>query len=72
MYTSLNIQHLLPKMNEIRCHLSCNNAPYIFGMCETFLHANISDHMLKLDSYNFERKDRKGKRWWRADCFFIE
>jgi len=27
----------------------------------TSYHANISDHMLKIDSYSFERKDRKGK-----------
>jgi len=30
LITSLNIQHLLPKMNEIRCYVSCNNAPYEF------------------------------------------
>ena len=48
LITFLNVQHFLPKLNEIKGHLSNNNAPCILGLCETFLNDSISDNMLKL------------------------
>ena len=62
LITFLNVQHFLPKINEIKGHLSNNNSPCILGLCETFLNDSISDNMLKIDNYSFERKDREGKK----------
>ena len=62
LITFLNVQHFFPKINEIKGHLSNNNAPCILGLCETFLSSSISDNMLLIDNYSFERKDREGKK----------
>ena len=35
--TSLNIQHLLPKLDEIKLHLGLSNPSDILGLSETFL-----------------------------------
>jgi len=37
----INIQHLLPKLDEIKCHLSNQSPIDIFGMVETFLHSDV-------------------------------
>jgi len=51
-----------PKINKIKGHLSNNNAPCILGLCETFINGSISDNMLLIYNYSFERKDREGKK----------
>ena len=62
---NLNIQHLLPKLDELKCHLSQTSSPKILGLCETFLHDNIKNNELQIKNYKFERKDRKvKKRGW--------
>jgi hypothetical protein len=60
--TSLNIQHLMPKLDEIRFYLMQNNRPQIIGLCETFLHDYIADDQLFIDQYTLVRKDRMGRK----------
>ena len=55
---NLNIQHLLPKLDEIKLILSQNHSSDILGLCETFLTPMISDNDLSIPNYSFERKDR--------------
>ena len=40
---NLNVRYLMPKIDELRVTLSCENGPDIFGVCETFLYTDISD-----------------------------
>ena len=55
---NLNDRHLMPKIDELRVTLSCENGPDIFGVCETFLDTNISDEQVAIGGYDFIRKDR--------------
>ena len=55
---NLNVRHLMPKIDELRVTLSCENGPDIFGVCETFLDTNISDEQVAIGGYDFIRKDR--------------
>ena len=60
---NLNIQHFLPKYDEIKYHiLSEANSIDIFGLCETFLTDTVSDASINIPNYVFERKDRKNKK----------
>ena len=59
----LNIQHLIPKLDEIRCMLMsdmCNVD--IFAMCETFMNDSISDINLNIPNYSYIRRDRCNKK----------
>lgn len=58
---SLNIQHLLPKLDELKFHLYDKAGPDIVGLYETFLNRDINDSVLIIDTFNIERKDRVGK-----------
>lgn len=58
---SLNINHIIPKLDEIKFHLSQTIKPHIFGLCETFLHSDIENKRLQLENYSIERKDRMNK-----------
>ena len=58
----VNIQHLLPKLDEITCKLAENNSVDIFGMVETFLHNDVADNTLRITNFNIERNDRLHKR----------
>ena len=53
---------MLPKLDELKCHLSQTSSPKILGLCETFLHDNIKNNELQIKNYKFERKDRKVKK----------
>ncbi len=60
---NLNIQHLLPKIDEIKYVLlskECNID--IFGLCETFLNESMSDINLNISNLTYIRKDRKDKK----------
>lgn len=59
---SLNICHLLPKLDELKLHLLGSHAPDIFGLNETFLNESVIDSCLNIPNYVFERKDRVGKK----------
>lgn len=54
---NLNIRHLVAKLDELRL-LLCSNSIDIFGVCETFLDDTVGDELIRIDSYNTERKDR--------------
>ena len=58
----LNIQHILPKMDELKYHLSNQNTCNILGIVETYLTQNIEDKDLIIDSFNFERRDRQQRK----------
>ena len=60
--SSLNVNHIFPKLDELKFHLSQKLKPHILGLCETFLHNNIKDNQLHIKNYNFERKDRQNKQ----------
>ena len=38
--------------------MATDKCPDIFGMCETFLEPNVPDGQVKLEGYDFLRKDR--------------
>ena len=48
---NLNIQHILPKLNELRVVMAKNNGPDIFCACETFLEPNMSNNQIAIDGY---------------------
>lgn len=60
--TCLNIQHLIPKIDEIKHILTGDSGPDVLGLCETFLHEQIPDNIIVVNNFNIERKDRTGKR----------
>ena len=55
---NLNVQHILPKLDEFRILLANRNGPDIFAACETFLEPEILDNQIAIDGYDFLRKDR--------------
>ena len=55
---NLNVQHILPKLDELRVLLADNAGPDIFCACETFLEPVILDNQLAIDGFEFFRKDR--------------
>ena len=54
---NLNIHHLLPKPDELRISLACENGPDVLGICETFLNNNISSNQLIVNGFDHIRKD---------------
>ena len=34
---NLNIHHLLPKLDELRTSMACENGPDVLGICETLV-----------------------------------
>ena len=54
----LNIQHTLPKSNELRVVIAKKNDTDIFCACETFLEPNMSNNQIAIDGYVFHRKGR--------------
>ena len=51
---NLNIHHLLPKLDELRISMACENGPDVLGICETFLNSNV----LTVNGFDHVRKDR--------------
>lgn len=48
-FCNLNMQHILPKTEEIRVMMANNKCPDILGLCETFLDPNIMDSKVATD-----------------------
>jgi len=59
---SLNIQNILPKIDELRHCLSQTVTADVMSLCETFLHDEITDSSLLINNYNFERRDCLNKK----------
>lgn len=59
---NLNVRHLKPKMDDMKIMLGKSKCIDIFGVCETFLNQTVSDDLLNIDGYKFERKDRHEDR----------
>lgn len=57
-FCNLNVQHILPKIDELRLIMANDKCPDILGLCETFLNPNIMDTQVAIDGYDFIRKDR--------------
>ena len=60
----LNVQHLIPKYDEIKYILTSKNYDKIdvLGLCETYLRESIVDFNLDIPGYSYLRKDRKHKK----------
>ena len=54
----LNIQHILPKLDELRILMANDKCADILGLCESFLDPNIMDQQVAIEGYDFIRKDR--------------
>ena len=59
---NLNVQHILPKLDELRVLLAKRNGPDIFGACEIFLEPESLDNQIVIDGYDFLRKNRAATR----------
>ncbi|MEW8548183.1 MAG: endonuclease/exonuclease/phosphatase family protein, partial [Candidatus Thiodiazotropha sp.] len=59
-FCHLNIHYIYPKLDEIKALLHYQTNIDFLCLCETFLHEEFSDHELKINGYNFIRKDRQG------------
>jgi hypothetical protein len=65
--TCQNIQHVLPKLDEIKYNIGNMKdkfKPHILGMCETFLNeekCKMNSRELDLDNFTYNRKDRTNK-----------
>ena len=57
-FCNLNIQHIVPKIDELRITMAHENSPDIFGMCETFLTSSVSDDQMAVYGFDLMRKDR--------------
>ena len=57
-FCNLNIQHILPKLDELRILMANNKCADILGLCESFLDQNIMDQQVAIEGYGFIRKDR--------------
>lgn len=57
-FCNLNIQHIIPKLDELRIVMATENCPDILGVCETFLSPNILNNQIQIKGYDFLRKDR--------------
>ena len=55
---NLNIQHFLPKLDELRIVLASRNGPDIFCACETSLEPDVLNNQIAIKGYDFLRKDR--------------
>ena len=59
VFCHLNVQNLLPKMDECRKFIQDTTSPLIFGMSETWLTENVADGEVAVDVYTLYRRDRK-------------
>ena len=56
-----NIQHLLPKMDEIKLILCNSKLLDIFCLSETFLNSSVEESCIRINGFKIERKDGTGK-----------
>ena len=55
---NLYIHYSLPKLDELRISMACENGLAVLGICETFLNNNISSNQLTVNGFDHIRKDR--------------
>ena len=61
IFCHLNVQSLLPKMDELRAVLNDTKRPVILGVSETWLNSTVLDAEISISKYNTYRKDRDGR-----------
>ena len=61
LFCHLNVQSLLPKMDEFRQFIqdTGETLPLIFGMSETWLTESVTDGEVAVEEYTLYRKDRR-------------
>ena len=59
--TTLNINHLIPKIDEIKILLSYPDSPHILCLSETFLSDSTPDEFISITNYSLHRRDRLNK-----------
>ena len=57
-FCNLNIQHIVPNIDELRITMAHEHSPDIFGMCKTFVTSSVSDDQMAVDGFDLMRKDR--------------
>ena len=69
----MNIQHIVPKLDELRITMAHEHSPDIFGMCEAFLTISVSDDQMAVDGFDLMHKDRDRTRRIKQEegLFFI-
>ena len=58
---ALNVNHLIPKIDEIRILLSFSDSPHIICLSETFLSDSTPDEYISIADYTLYRRDRQNK-----------
>ena len=58
LFCHLNIQSLLPKIDEVKMLLENAKRPVILGLSETWLNCTVLDHEISIPTYHVYRKDR--------------
>ena len=51
-FCNLNIQHILPKIDELRIIMVFEKCPDILGLCETFLEPDIENQQVAIEGYD--------------------
>jgi hypothetical protein len=67
----LNINHLRPKIDDVKLNL-LNNKPNILGLAETFLDTRHDNRQFQQEGYCIERRDREGKTGGGILCYVNE
>ena len=70
----LNVQHIIPKYDEIR-HILTSSNDYkidVLGLCETFLSESVVDFNFDIPGYQYLRKDRNHKKRWLVTCLYCK
>lgn len=57
----LNVRSIVPNINILRHEFEHSNIS-VLGFCETWLTPRIPNNLVKIQGYNMERADRKGKK----------
>ena len=72
-FCNLNIQHILPKLDELRILIANDKCADILEPCESFLDPNIMDQQVAIEEYDFicaDRMDTQHKNWrWSHSLF---
>ena len=69
-FCNLNIHHIVPKIDELRILMAHDKCPDIFGMCETYLTASISDDHIVIDDLIYYAKTGQTHRTKKEEAYY--